>query len=278
MKSAKSLLTISVVLLAGTGSVQARADDAEFEGLYVGATIGGAFQGSDNGSSIVFDRNLDGSFGDTVTTVAGADAFSPGFCSGAARTNAPAGGCRSDRDGVDFSGRIGYDKQFGSFVIGALAEFGRADIRDSVSAFSTTPASYTLTREINHNGRIALRGGYAAGKTLFYAAGGLSVARVKNSFATTNVVNVFTDNGNSTSTGFNVGGGIQHKISSKISVGVEYLHTDLKDGDYRKRVGPGPATPPTNAFIQGNPMGTDFARSDDRFRFHAARATIAYHF
>jgi outer membrane immunogenic protein len=61
MKSAKSLLTISVVLLAGTGSVQARADDAEFEGLYVGATIGGAFQGSDNGSSIVFDRNLDGS-------------------------------------------------------------------------------------------------------------------------------------------------------------------------------------------------------------------------
>lgn len=31
-----------------------------------------------------FDTSLDGNFTDTVRTVAGADAFSPGFCGGAA--------------------------------------------------------------------------------------------------------------------------------------------------------------------------------------------------
>jgi outer membrane immunogenic protein len=278
MTSLKSLIAASATLLIAVGPAYARSEDKPFDGPYVGATLGGAVQGSDSGSSIVFDRNLDGQFGDTITTAAGADAFSPGFCGGAARTNAPAGGCRSDKDGVDFSARVGYDKQFGSFVVGGLVEFGRADIRDSVSAFSTTPASYTLTRSINHNGRIAVRGGYAIGKTLLYATGGFSAARVKNRFATTNVVNVFTDNGNKTSKGFNFGGGIQRKLGSNFSIGAEYLYTDLKDDDYRKRVGPGPATPPTNAFIQGNPAGTDFARSDDRFRFHAVRATISYDF
>ena len=49
-------------------------------------------------------------------------------------------------------------------------------------------------------------------------------------------------------------------------------------GPMRLRVGPGPATPPTNAFIQANAAGTDFARSDDRFRYQSIRATVAYRF
>jgi outer membrane immunogenic protein len=266
----------TVVALAGPAHAQD--DEKPFEGFYAGATIGGAFQGSDEGSSILFDRNLDGTFGDTVTTTAGANAFSPGFCGGAALTGMASGGCSGDEDGVDFSGRVGYDKQVGMFVIGALAEFGQADIRDSVAGFTTTPASYTMTRSINHNGRLAVRGGFAAGKNLFYATGGLSIARIKNRFDTTNVVNRFTNNGNSTATGFNLGGGYERKITDNISLGVEYLYTDLGDDEFRVRSGPGSSTPATNPFILGNPMGTDFARSDDRFRYHAARATIAYRF
>lgn len=256
----------------------AQSDDKPFDGPYISVAIGGALQRSDEGSQILFDRNLDGMFGDTVTTAAGANAFSPGFCGGAAMTNAPAGGCRKDKDSVDFAVRAGYDKQFGSFVIGGLIEFGMADVRDSVSAFSTTPASYTLTREFKYNGRLAARAGYAFGDTLAYGTGGLSFARVKNSFATTNVVNAFTGNGNSSTVGYNLGGGVEHKLTSRFSIGVEYLYTDLKDDDFRLRVGPGPATPPTNAFIQANATGTDFARSDDRFRYQSIRATVAYRF
>jgi len=57
-----------------------------------------------------------------------------------------------------------------------------------------------------------------------------------------------------------------------------WVYTDLKDDDFRLRVGPGLNTPATNAFIQGNAQGTDFARSDDRFRYQAVRATLTYGF
>lgn len=277
------MIRLSRLLLPFAASIvampaMAQVDDTPFDGPYVGVTIGGAVQGSDSGARILFDRNLDGSFGDTVTTTGGADAFSPGFCGGAALTNAAAGGCRGDSDGVDFSARFGYDWQMGNLVFGGLVEFGRADIRDSVTGFTITPASYTMTRSINHNGRLAVRGGYAAGRTLIYATGGLSYARVKNRFTTTNSVNLFTDSGNDDAWGYNVGGGVEHKLTRSISVGVEYLYTDLKDDSFRVRAGPGPMTPATNPFILGNPMGTDFARSDDRFRYHAVRATLTYAF
>lgn len=276
----KTRLTIagSVMAIAIAMPVQAQAEDDPFDGLYVGAAAGGAFQGGDDDSSILFDRNLDGTFGDTVTTLSGANAFTPGFCGGAALTGAAAGGCADDEDGFDFSGRIGYDRQFGNLVIGAVAEFGRADIRDSVSAFSATPASYVLSRAIDYNGRLGVRGGYATGRTLFYGTGGLSIARLNNSFATTNVVNAFTDNGDSTAFGFHAGGGIEQRIFSNLSIGVEYLYTDLKDDDYLLRVGPAAGTVSTNPFILGNPSGTDFARSDDSFRYQAVRATVAYRF
>lgn len=279
MKTRISYIAAAIApALAMAGPAQAQGDEKPFDGVYVGATIGGAFQGNDEGSSILFDRNLDGIFGDTVTTTAGANAFSPGFCGGAALTGMASGGCSGDDDGVDFSGRIGYDKQIGMFVIGGLAEFGRADVRDSVSGFTTTPASYTLTRSINQGGRVAVRGGLALDRTLLYATGGFSFARVKNRFDTTNVVNVFSDTGNSTATGFNIGGGIERLITRNLSLGLEYLYTDLQDDEFRVRLSSGSATPATNPFILGNPLGTDFARSDDRFRYHAARATIAYRF
>jgi outer membrane immunogenic protein len=274
----KRMVVIAGSVMAMAVPAQAQDADAPFDGFYVGAAVGGAFQGDDEGSSILFDRNLDGTFGDTITTVAGANAFSPGFCGGVALTNAAAGGCEGDEDGIDFSGRVGYDRQFGNLVVGALAEFGSADIRDSVTAFSATPASYVLSRTVDYGGRLAVRGGLATGKTLFYATGGLSIARLNNSFDTTNVVNAFADNGDSTAFGFNAGGGIEQRIFSNLSVGVEYLFTDLTDDDYRLRVGPAAGTVSTNPFILGNPAGTDFARSDEHFRYHAVRATIAYRF
>ena len=77
-------------------------DAAPFSGLYVGAAGGYDVQPNDVGSSIQFDRNLDGRFGDAVTTATGANAFSPGFCNGAATSStAPAvggRGCRNDKN------------------------------------------------------------------------------------------------------------------------------------------------------------------------------------
>lgn len=115
------LLVIAAACAAAimTGASTAAAQD--WTGLYVGGSIGVGVQSEDAGETVRFDTNLDGGFGDTIRTVAGADAFSTGFCGGLAVNATAAGGCTDDEDGLDVGGRAGYDWQFGRIVAGALA-------------------------------------------------------------------------------------------------------------------------------------------------------------
>ncbi len=268
-------LSTGIAAMAIAAPASAQTEDKPFDGLYVGATVGYDLQPNDVGEAVSFDRNLDGNFGDTVTTAGGADAFSPGFCNGQARGATRTPGCINDRNSLAYSGRVGFDRQYGHIVVGLVGEVGKSQIRDSVTAFSITPASYTLNREIHYNAGLRARIGYAADHTLFYATGGGAYARVNNYFRTTNTVNTFTTNGDTNAFGFGVGGGIEQKISKHLSLGVEYLFTRLQDKDYRVRVSGGPATSP---FTLGGAGGTDLARSYDYFRYHTMRATIAYRF
>lgn len=250
-------------------------DDHPFNGVYVGASFGFDAQPNDVGEAIKFDRNLDGNFNDTVTTTTGANAFSTGFCNGQARGATSAPGCVNDRDSYSYYGRVGYDRQYGPIVVGVVGEFGNSEIRDSVSAFSTTPASYTINRDILYTGNARVRAGYALHHSLFYATGGGVYARVNNYFRTTNTANVFTTNGDSDAYGFTVGGGMEQKINKKFSIGVEYLFNRLQDDDYRVRVSGGPATSP---FTLGGAGGTDLARSYQKFRWHSVRAVALFRF
>src|SRR5262245_22254258 len=79
-----------------------------FDGLYVSGFFGLDAQTNDRGETIVFDRGRDGSFGDVVSTTTGANAFSPGFCNGEARSAVPAGSCARDKDGIAYGGRVGF--------------------------------------------------------------------------------------------------------------------------------------------------------------------------
>ena len=267
-----------LAMLSMPAIAQDQASTPEFSGVYVGGTIGFDVQPNDVGERIQFDRNLDGNFNDTVTTAAAANAFSPGFCNGRARASTPAIGCTNDKDAISFSGRVGFDMQFGNIVAGAVVEGGKSNIRDSVSAFSTTPASYTMTREIDVNASARLRLGYAANRTLFYATGGAAYARIDHSFSTTNTANAFTGSGKRDAWGYTAGGGIEQKLGAHFSVGLEYLYTQVKDDNYIVRASAGTA-PATNPFILApNTTGTDFARSDDKFRWHSVRATAAFRF
>jgi outer membrane immunogenic protein len=252
-------------------------DDAPFSGFYVSDSVGVDLQQNDVGESILFDRNLDGTFGDTLTTTTGANAFSTGFCNGKGRgpTSTDGAGCANDSNTVGYSGRIGYDRQFGNIVLGIVGEVGRSEIRDSVTAFSITPANYIMNRQIDVSAGLRARLGYAADNTLFYATGGGAYARVNNVFTTTNTVNTFTNTGNSNAFGYSAGGGLEQKVSRNVSIGLEYLYTSLKDDDYRVRVSGGPATSP---FTLGGAGGTDFRRSSDYFRYSSLRATVAYRF
>jgi outer membrane immunogenic protein len=281
----KSRLIAGAAIAAASAiglSAPAFAQDAEgiyqFNGPYVGGSFGLGFNENNRDQSVLFDTNRDGRFGDVVRTTAGADAFSPGFCNGAATSPLP-GNCQNDKDDMEYYGRVGWDAQRGNFVVGVMGEFGKSQVRQSVAAFSTTPAQYTFTREFDWNASIRGRAGYAAGgRTLFYVAGGPAYARIRNSFSTNNAANSFTPvNERHNSWGVTAGGGVEQKIGRNLSLGVEYMYNQYRDDDYVVQVGPGTA-PATNPFLLVNAQGTDMIRSDEKFRFHSIRATAAFRF
>ena len=254
----------------------AMAQDGEpaFDGFYVGGSVGYTVQNNDVGETIEFDAGRNGSFGDTIATSTGADAFSPGFCNGAATSSANSA-CTNDKDDLEYYGRIGFDKQMGKFVIGAVAEFGKTEARDSVTAYSTTPAFYTMTRELEWNGALCLRAGMVAGEsTLFYATGGGAYAKLDNSFSSSNTANSFAVEGDDMAWGWQAGGGVEQKIGRNFSIGLEYLYSRYDDSDSRVAVGTGTAGA-TNPFVLAG--GADFRRSSD-FDFHSLRATAAFRF
>lgn len=276
---------MSAALVAGllvAAAPLANAQDAKgsWNGGYVGA-YAGIVDKPDNGDSdrFLFDTNLDGNFNDTVRTGAGADAFSPGFCNGVAQTATPAGGCAENTGGADWGLRAGYDWQFDRFVFGVVGEYGLMDARDAVSAFSTTPARYSMLRKIDGIAALRARIGVVVGDdeaNLVYATAGGARASIENSFATSNGVNTFTDNGDTDASGHQLGLGYERRFGQAFTVGVEYLRTELDDGDYRVRAaGPAPAT---NPFILQNPNGTDFRRSDTDIELDSLRITASYRF
>ena len=254
----------------------AMAQDGEpaFDGFYVGGSVGYTVQNNDVGETIEFDAGRNGSFGDTIATSTGADAFSPGFCNGAATSSANVA-CLNDKDDIEYYGRIGFDKQMGKFVLGAVAEFGKTEARDSVTAYSTTPAFYTMTRELDWNAALRLRAGMVAGEsTLFYATGGGAYAKLDNSFSSSNTANSFAVIGDDMAWGWQAGGGVEQKLGRNFSIGLEYLYSRYDDSDSRVQVGTGTAGA-TNPFVLAG--GADFRRSSD-FDFHSLRATAAFRF
>lgn len=261
---------------AESPAMAASADGKGFSGLYVGGSFGGAFLAGRQ-REILFDRNLDGGFGDTITTAAGANAFSPGFCPGAATSPVP-GNCDYNRQGIEYFGRAGFDVQRGRIVVGVVGEFGRPEVTETVTAFSTTPANYVMSRDVRWtiNGR--LRAGYTPNDTtLFYVAGGPSYARVRTAITSTNTANSFTPNGSRNEWGFNVGGGLEQRIARNLSIGVEYLYTDITADKGRVRVGPGTA-PATNPFLLAGAGGSDFRFGEDQMAWHSVRLTAAFRF
>jgi len=277
-----TLFSMSALALAASPALaQSETSDTSdkgFSGLYVGGSVGAAFSQNDGGSSILFDRDLNGSFGDTVTTAAGANAFAPGFCGGAALGSSVDSGCQREGTAVEYMGRIGFDIQRGNMVFGIVGEAGRSQTRDGVAAFSSTPAQYTMIRDLRWNANLRARAGYTPNNTtLFYVTGGGAYGKVRNSFNTSNTANSFTTNGAQDAYGFAAGGGVEQKLGRNFSVGLEYMYTDLYDNKARVRVGPGTA-PATNPFLLANAGGTDFRRSDPHFRWHAVRAVVNFRF
>ena len=271
----KTLLCASAALALAGLSTAAQAQDAQWSGPYVGAHFGHGWQPEADDETIQFDTDLNGTFNNQVNNAAGANAFSPGFCGGAANGATAAAGCDEEEGGFEFGGHAGYDWQIGAFVIGGLVEASRTNVTDSVSAFSTTPASYTMTRRLKNLAAFRVRGGFAMGPTLVYATGGVASGDLQHRFTSTNTTNTFTMRGeDERSTGWQLGGGVEHMITPEVSLGLEYLYTSLEDEGGVVRTA-GPAGTP---FTTTNPSGTDLRRAEGDFESHAVRVKASYRF
>ncbi|HEY0053370.1 MAG TPA: outer membrane beta-barrel protein [Caulobacteraceae bacterium] len=267
------------VLIAATCGGVAQAQSGDWSGPYVAGAFGYSPTIDSEDETVEFDTNLDGTFGETVRPAN--NAFAPGFCDGAALGATPAAGCDEDSDGVDVSVKAGYDMQFGNFVLGVLGEVSTNSVEDSVSAFSTTPTFYTLTRETDLVLAARVRAGYVFGQdgqNLVYGTGGIAGANIRRQFFTGNTANTFTFNEGEEGlqTGYQLGVGYERVIQNGWTFGAEYLLTSIKDDEYSVRAGP--PTAATNPFILANPAGTDMRRSEDEFRFHAVRFSVGYRF
>ena len=277
MHARHAFLTLAGLAAAASPAAAQSADDS-WTGFYVGGQVGYGFQPSDDDETIEFDTNLDGTFGDTVNTSGGVNAFSPGFCGGAANGPTPGEGCDDDRDGLEYGVHAGFDYDTGSgFVVGLVGDYNRSRARDSVAAFSTTPARYTFTRRLRDAFSIRARAGVTSGRTLFYGTGGVVRGSFRNSFSTSNTANSFTGNGNEKGWGYALGGGAEHRFGTGFSIGLQYLYRSIKADDYVVRAGPGTAGL-TNPFRIVNPNGTDFSRSGGRFTSHGVNLTASVRF
>lgn len=253
--------------------------DTHFDGFYISGAIGMGTHSNDRNDRIVFDTNGDGDYNDTVRTATGADAFSPGFCNGEARGPTRASGCAKDDDGLEYAARAGYDRRMGeNFVVGGLLEVSKNESKDGTSAFSTTPASYGVVRELDYAASLRARAGYTpGGGALFYLTGGGSYAKIDHRFFTTNQVNAFDEERDSKKVwGWQAGGGSEIMVTDKVSLGLEYLYNRYDDNKYRVAVTQGSA-PPTNPFILAS-GGTNLRPSDKSWDFHSLRATVGYQF
>lgn len=263
--SSAALATLALAMAAPAAA-------QDWSGLYVGV-YGAHLESHDNNEEYLsFDRNLDGDFRDTVRTSSGADAFSPGSCNGSPSTTTPVN-CDDDSSGVEGGIRAGYDQQFGPWVVGVVGDLSALQLEDSVTSFSTTPASYTFTRHLDTMAAVRARVGYAVGgRGLIYATAGVASGEVDNSFSTTNTANSFTevvDDDNAD--GWQAGSGIEWRLAPNLTFVTEYLYTKLET-DYVVRVGNNGSTPATNPFISApNTTGTDMRRNNEFFRFHALR-------
>lgn len=280
-------LLASSALLAFALAAPVAAQDAEgqpsdyFNGFYVGGTFALDATANDDNDGIAFDTNRDGSFDNTVTTTLGANAFSPGFCGGTAqaRTNT---GCGDDKDSYGYAIRAGVDRRVGGdgmFVAGLLVEAAKSESVDYVSAFSTTPASYTVARQLDHN--FALRGRLGVspgdGRGLFYVTGGVAYGKIEHAFATSNTANSFTEtNDDEYMLGGQVGGGAELYFMPNASVTFEYLYSSFDDDDYFVAVGPGTA-PATNPFLLGG-GGTNLRAADTDLDLHSFRVGLNFRF
>lgn len=118
---------------------------------------------------------------------------------------------------------FGYNFQSGNFVLGLEGSFAAANF-DGRFTSPAVPVVGGWTPNMNWMGTVTGRVGYAFDRWLPYVKGGFASADVGSPLQD-GTVSGFTQS--SQQTGWTAGVGLEYQLSSKWSLGLEYLYTDL---------------------------------------------------
>lgn len=137
-----------------------------------------------------------------------------------------------DVNGAIYGAHLGYNFQRGNLVYGVELGLNGTDIDGSDRCFSSLFVIATCERELAWYATAVARMGYASGNTLFYGFGGVAWGEVKTDIAIDTIFGGVELSGEETHVGWTAGLGIEHALSDRFSVRVEYSHVDLGEEDH----------------------------------------------
>jgi outer membrane immunogenic protein len=227
-------------------------------GFYVGVNAGYGFSDSNNDESTFFLPG--GSVLNSPTT--------------AGTLTILDNGSNGDRDGFVGGGQIGYNLQFGSFVVGLEADLQYADLQGDrrndlfggtysfvgTPGLAFAPPAATVVpggdvSGIEWFGTVRARLGVAFDRVLVYGTGGFAYGGGDNE---NNRFGAFSNDSDDTRIGYAVGGGIEYAFTNNLTFKLEGLYVNLEDDSNRS--GFSTFEPATNTlFLEGNgKRETDF--------------------
>jgi outer membrane immunogenic protein len=130
-----------------------------------------------------------------------------------------------DGRGLFGGAQIGYNHDFGGFVLGAEADFQISDI-----SYEQTPLpGVTARTALDNFGTVRARAGLAIDRFLPYVTGGFAWGNASVSVSGGGGANLSL---NDTYAGWTVGAGAEYAILDNLSVKGEYLYTDFGAADF----------------------------------------------
>ncbi|MGE3245752.1 MAG: outer membrane protein [Beijerinckiaceae bacterium] len=170
--------------------------------------------------------------------------------------------------GVAAGVQAGYNWQTGPLVFGVEADIQYTGLHSRLGPVALGGGAVSASDRVNWYGTLRPRIGYAFGRTLVYATGGLAYGKPEYRLsAVDGAGNFFALRDAKLRTGWTAGAGVEHALNNNWSVKLEYGYVDL---------GKNKSSAPIFT-AAGVPTGA-FAASKSDARFHTIRAGVNYKF
>jgi outer membrane immunogenic protein len=125
-----------------------------------------------------------------------------------------------DMSGAVYGAHIGYNYQMGATVLGLEASYSGS----SISGNSASAIFLNSDRELDWLATVTARIGYAMGRSLVYAKGGVAWGELSTGVSLGGI-KIF--DGGETHVGWTAGAGFEHAITNNVTFRIEYAHIDL---------------------------------------------------